>query len=76
MWTKQQKKASGLFLLFIALFLLVCNAMTPVLYRAMPNDYVRTRLILSTLSDSLACPELVIFGNSRGMSGLDGYLLE
>lgn len=76
MWTKQQKKASGLFLLFIVLFLLVCNAITPVLYRAMPNDYVRTRLILSTLLDSLVAPKLVIFGNSRGMSGIDGYRLE
>lgn len=76
MWTKKQKKASGLFFLFVGLFLLVCNAITPLFYRAMPNDYVRTKLILSTLSDSLACPEFVIFGNSRGMSGLDGYLLE
>ena len=63
MWTKKQKKASGLFFLFVGLFLLVCNAITPLFYRAMPNDYVRTKLILSTLSDILACPEFVIFGN-------------
>ena len=52
------------------------NRVTPCFFRMLPNDYARTKLILNTIRDTTQTPEVVIFGNSRGMSGVDGYLLE
>lgn len=52
------------------------NKITPYFFRMLPNDYVRTKLILNTIKDAKHTPEVVILGNSRGMSGVDGYLLE
>lgn len=52
------------------------NRITPCFFRMLPNDYARTKLILNTIRDTTQTPEVVIFGNSRGMSGVDGYLLE
>lgn len=53
------------------------NQITPYFFRLLPNDYTRTRLILNMIKDpTLQTPEVIIFGNSRGMSGVDGYLLQ
>lgn len=64
------------FLLFLGILLFLFNQITPYLYRLLPNDYVRTRLIWSTLNNPEERPDLVILGNSRGMSGVNGYKLE
>lgn len=52
-------------------------AVTPALFRFLPNDYARIRLIIETLKSPVEPQsEIIIFGNSRGMSGVDGHLLE
>ena len=60
------------FLLFLGILLFLFNQITPYLYRLLPNDYVRTRLIWSTLNNPEERPDLVILGNSRGTSGVHG----
>ena len=72
----RQKVSIVLFFSFVFILLMLFNWCTPFIYRIFPNDYVRTRLILNTLNDTCHVPEIVIFGNSRGMSGIDGYRLE
>ena len=57
----------------VALVLLM-NLLTPAVYHVLPNDYARTRLILRVLDAS--SPDVVLLGNSRGMSGLDANRLE
>lgn len=54
-----------------ALVVLILNLLTPVVYKALPNDYVRTGIILDHISNKDTDPEVVILGNSRGMSGVD-----
>lgn len=48
------------FLLFLGILLFLFNQITPYLYRLLPNDYVRTRLIWSTLNNPEERPDLVI----------------
>lgn len=74
--TGKQKTGTGVFLLFLFVLLVSFNRCTSSVFRFFPNDYVRTRLILNTLGDASHTPEVVVFGNSRGMSGVDGYRLE
>ncbi|WP_455638155.1 hypothetical protein [Parabacteroides sp.] len=74
--TGKQIKKMLFFLLFIIVLMAGFNKITPYFFRMLPNDYVRTKLILNTIKDAKHTPEVVIFGNSRGMSGVDGYLLE
>lgn len=58
-----------------ALVVLILNILTPVVYKALPNDYVRTGIILDHISNKDTVPEVVILGNSRGMSGVDAGLM-
>lgn len=74
--TGKQIKKMLFFLLFIIVLMAGFNKITPYFFRMLPNDYVRTKLILNTIKDAKHTPEVVILGNSRGMSGVDGYLLE
>lgn len=75
--TRQQVKKILLFLLFLIVLMIGLNQITPYFFRLLPNDYTRTRLILNMIKDpTLQTPEVIIFGNSRGMSGVDGYLLQ
>lgn len=74
--TNRQKASIGFFFSFVFILLMLFNWCTPSIYRAFPNDYARTRLILNTLDNTSHAPEVVVFGNSRGMSGIDGYRLE
>lgn len=74
--TGNQIKSIILFSTFLLIILVLFNRLTPFIYRSFPNDYGRTRLIGEILCDSSKRPEIVIFGNSRGMSGIDGYKLE
>lgn len=74
--TNRQKASIVFFFSFMFVLSVSFNGCTPSIYRAFPNDYARTRLILNTLGDTTCMPEIVIFGNSRGMSGVDGYRLE
>ena len=74
--TGKQIKRIFFFLLFIVILMVGLNGVTPYFFRMLPNDYARTKLILNTIKDPEQAPEIVIFGNSRGMSGVDGYMLE
>lgn len=74
--TKKQIYRISFFLLFVVVFVALMNLITPFLFRMLPNDYARTRLIVKTIDKTLPEPDVVIFGNSRGMSGIDGYMLE
>lgn len=62
-------------LIIAALVVLSLNLLTPVAYRTLPNDYVRTGIILDHISSENASPEVVVLGNSRGMSGVDAGLM-
>ena len=57
------------------LAVLALNIFTPVVYKSLPNDYVRTGIILDHINDKASTPEVVVLGNSRGMSGIDAGLL-
>lgn len=74
--TRIHKRNIVVFILFICVFLGALNGITPFIYRALPNDYVRTRLIWNTIRDSSFTPEIVVFGNSRGMSSVNGHKLQ
>ncbi|RKU73557.1 hypothetical protein DWW91_00460 [Parabacteroides sp. AF17-3] len=64
------------FLLFLIVLMIGLNQITPYFFRLLPNDYARTKLIINTIKDTTQTPDIVIFGNSRGMNGIDGYLLQ
>lgn len=72
---KQFFKSILVCLIAVALVVLTLNCLTPVVYKALPNDYVRTGIILSHIKDENASPDVVILGNSRGMSGVNAELL-
>ncbi len=74
--TKKQFNNIICFIVFILGLIYILNFVTPYLYRWLPNDYIRTHLIIETLADTAQTPDVVIFGNSRGMSGINGYMLE
>lgn len=59
----------------IAAGILFANYFTPWLYRYLPNDYSRTGLIIAALADTQANPEIILFGNSVLMSGIDARTL-
>ena len=73
--TRIHKRNIVVFIAFVCVFLLILNLITPFIYRALPNDYGRVRLIWNMFHDTSYTPEVVVFGNSRGMSGVNGYLL-
>ncbi len=52
------------------------NILTPWAYKILPNDYVRTGIILEHIKNQNINPCLVIMGNSRGMSGIDANMIE
>lgn len=72
---KQFFKSIIVCLTAVALVVLSLNLLTPVVYRTLPNDYVRTGIILDHINDEATAPEVVILGNSRGMSGVDAELM-
>ena len=57
------------FLLFLIVLMIGLNQITPYFFRLLPNDYARTKLIINTVKDTTQTPDIVIFGNSRGMNG-------
>lgn len=62
--------------LSIAFAAILANLLTPVIYRTLPSDYERTKLILTSLSaDQDSNPDILLFGNSILMSGIDARLL-
>lgn len=69
------KRIVSIAIIFAAV--LVClNLLTPLVYRTVPNDYLRTGLILTELEKDDVSPAVLVFGNSRGMSGIDCRRIE
>ena len=66
--------AKDFFLLLVAVMstVLVCNWLTPTLYDNFGGIH-RTGLILDKLKDPTFSPDMIIFGSSKSMMGLDGY---
>ena len=52
---------------------LVCNLLTPFLYNNIPTDRYRTTLILNKIQEPGFSPDVVVFGSSEAMAGIDGY---
>ena len=61
-------------MLFVVLIGL--NILTPWAYKNLPNDYVRTGIILEHIQNQKKKPAIVIMGNSRGMSGINANMIE
>ena len=57
----------------VILSILMCNLLTPCLYRSIKTDKYRTTLLLNKLSDSEFKPDIVVFGSSKSMAGIDCY---
>lgn len=74
--TGKQSYRIVFFLLFLIVLMIGLNKVTPYFFRMLPSDYARTKLLVNTIKDTTQTPDIVIFGNSRGMSGVDGYLLQ
>ena len=46
-------------------------AVSPTLFRALPTDTSRIAVLLDTLNDEAQAPEILLFGTSVGMAGVD-----
>ena len=57
----------------VAVVLLLCDIATPWLYRHVETDHYRTILMLDKLKESGFKPDLMVFGSSKSMSGIDAY---
>lgn len=62
---------------FLCLMVVLCVFIitTPYLYRVIPNDFVRTKIIIDKLSDSTFYPDVIFLGDSRAMSGINCNLI-
>ena len=67
-------RAKDFFALLVAVIatILFCNGFTPLLYNKFGGIH-RTTLILNKLKEPGFSPELVVFGSSKAMMGIDGY---
>ncbi len=63
------------FLVFVTCGVLIAMFSVPSIHNQLGSDFVRTELILKTLKDKESPPDLVLFGNSILMNGIDGQLL-
>lgn len=57
--------------LCLAILLGIFIYTTPYLYRAIPNDFVRTKIVIDKLADSSFRPDVIFWGDSRAMSGIN-----
>lgn len=57
----------------VLLSVLICNLLTPYLYRSIKTDKYRTTLLLNKLNDPEFKPDIVVFGSSKSMAGIDCY---
>lgn len=52
--------------------ILVCNCLTPALYRLFVGESITTH-ILNKLKEPGFAPDLIVFGSSKSWAGIDGY---
>ena len=53
--------------------ILACNILTPWLYGHVETDRKRTTVILNKLKDPEFKPDIIVFGSSKSMAGVNGY---
>ena len=56
----------------IVITIFLCNCATPYLYNKLGGAH-RTTLILDKLHDEHFSPDMIVFGSSKAMMGIDGY---
>ena len=69
-------KHFGIILVCIAIAGLIANAMQPTLHAHLPSDFSRTNFILNTILKEKPQAELMVFGNSIAMSGINTKLIK
>lgn len=64
----------AIFLALSVIFvILLCDLSTPFVYKHVETDRSRTTIILTKLQDPNFRPDVVVFGSSLSMSGIDAY---
>ena len=61
--------------LMVGLGFLGANLLTPWLYRQVPSDFKRTQFLIKKLKDPELSPDVMVFGNSIGMSGINAQII-
>ena len=56
-------------------FLLIFNFITPIICNFMPSHYAKSELVIDSLKSEKFKPEVVAFGSSVVVSGVNGYVL-
>ncbi len=69
-----KRKINDFFALLLTVIatIIICNWATPSLYKYFGGTH-RTSIILDKLNDTSFSPDLVVFGSSKAMMGIDGY---
>ncbi len=57
----------------VIIAILMCNLLTPWLYGHTDTDRKRTTIILDKLKDPEFKPDIIVFGSSKSMMGVNGY---
>ena len=74
--TKKQIENVALFGGVFIVLLIILNVTAPYVYKLFPNDYSRIGIILDALKTRTVTPEIVVFGNSKAMSGVDANMIQ
>ena len=74
--TKKQIENLALFGGVFIVLLIILNVTAPYVYKLFPNDYSRIGIILDALKTRTVTPEIVVFGNSKAMSGVDANMIQ
>ena len=67
------QKDFAIILIVILLTIFVCNIITPFFYKYIKTDLYRTHLIIEKLKEQDFNPEMVVFGSSTSMMGINCY---
>ena len=67
------QKDFAIILIVILLTIFVCNIITPFFYKYIKTDLYRTHLIIEKLKEPDFNPEMVVFGSSTSMMGINCY---
>lgn len=62
-------------IVLIALCLSIAMAATPIVFRLLPDDFARLSRIYEWIDGRRLNPDVAVFGDSRAMNGINGYLL-
>jgi len=68
---KKFLKDCAVYILVVACILIVLISIQPAMVRTLPNDFSRHRVIIEALHDNGHQPDIIFFGNSLSMFGID-----